>query len=234
MSREKGYGQFCPVAMASEILAERWTPLVVRELLCGSIRFNDLQRGLPRMSSALLSRRLKELEHSGIVERQSAPGGHGSTYQLTPAGEELAPILMDMGNWAQKWRRDDLVDDVKLDPDLLMWDMHRRIDKSVIPGDRRFVVQFQFAGMPANRRLYWLMFAQADVEVCMKHPGFEVDVYVSCPMRTMARIWLGHQSIESVTQRGELQFDGSPKDIKLFRSCLKYSVFAEAGRQPSG
>lgn len=217
--------------MASEILAERWTPLVVRELLCGSVRFNDLQRGVPRMSSALLSRRLKELEHSGIVERQNAPGGRGSIYRLTKAGEELAPILMDMGYWAQKWKRDDLVDDPNLDPDLLMWDMHRRIDKSVIPRNRRFVIQFQFAGMPANRRLYWLMFARADVEVCMKHPGFEVDVYVGCPLRTMARIWLGHESMTAALNRGEVQLDGSPQDMKLFTSCLEYSIFAEAARQ---
>jgi DNA-binding HxlR family transcriptional regulator len=220
--------------MAAEILAERWTPLVVRELLCGSMRFNDLQRGLPRMSSALLSRRLKELEYSGIVERREAPGGRGSIYRLTRSGEELAPILIDMGNWAQKWRRDELVDDPNLDPDLLMWDMHRRIDKSVIPKDRRFVIRFQFAGMPANRRLYWLMFSDSDIEVCTKDPGFEVDVYVSSPMRTMARIWLGHEAIDLAEKRGDLQLDGSPRDMKLFKSCLEFSVFAEAGRQHSG
>lgn len=234
MAKDKGYGQFCPVAMAAEILAERWTPLVVRELLCGSMRFNDLQRGVPRMSSALLSRRLKELEYSGIIERGSTPEGRGSIYRLTRAGEELAPILIGMGNWAQRWKRDDLVDDDKLDPDLLMWDMHRRIDKSAIAQDRRFVIQFQFAGMPADRRLYWLMVAGDDVEVCMKHPGFEVDLYVGCPMRTMAQIWLGHETIDAAIRQGELELDGSPHDIKLFKTCLELSVFAEAGRESPG
>lgn len=234
MAKDKGYGQFCPVAMAAEILAERWTPLVVRELVCGSMRFNDLQRGVPRMSSALLSKRLKELEYSGIVDRRPAPDGRGSTYRLTRAGEELAPILVGMGNWAQRWKRDELVDDGKLDPDLLMWDMHRRIDKSVIPADRRFVIRFQFAGMPANRRLYWLMFDRAGIEVCMKDPGFEIDLYVNCPMRTMARIWLGHDSMDAALRRDEMQLDGSPADIKLFKSSLELSIFAEAGREPPG
>lgn len=234
MARDKGYGQFCPVAMAAEILAERWTPLVVRELVCGSMRFNDIQRGVPRMSSALLSKRLKELEHSGIVDRRPAPDGRGSTYRLTRAGEELAPILVGMGNWAQRWKRDDLVDDEKLDPDLLMWDMHRRIDKSVIPNDRRFVIQFQFAGMPANRRLYWLMFERGEIDVCMKHPGFEVDLYIDCPMRTMARVWLGHESMDAALRSEEIRLDGSPEDIKLFKSSLELSVFAEAGREPPG
>jgi len=234
MTKEKGYGQFCPIAMAAEILAERWTPLVVRELLCGSMRFNDLQRGVPRMSSALLSRRLKELEYSGIIERESPPEGRGSIYRLTRAGEELAPILICMGNWAQRWRRDDLVDDDKLDPDLLMWDMRRRIDNSAIPPERRFVIQFHFAGMPANRRLYWLMFAQKDIEVCMKPPGFEVDLYVNCPMRTMARIWLGHETMDAALKRGDLTLDGSPKDIKLFRSGLELSIFAQAGGEAFG
>jgi DNA-binding HxlR family transcriptional regulator len=234
MARDKGYGQFCPVAMAAEILAERWTPLVVRELLCGSMRFNDLQRGLPRMSSALLSKRLKELEHSGIVDRRPAPEGRGSIYRLTQPGQELLPILLDMGNWAQRWRRDELVDDDKLDPDLLMWDMRRRVDKSPIPNDRRFVIQFQFAGMPANRRLYWLMFERGEIDVCVKHPGFDIDIFVNCPMRTIARIWLGHESMDAALRRGELQLDGTPRDIKLFKASLELSIFAEAGREPPG
>lgn len=234
MAKDKGYGQFCPVAMAAEILAERWTPLVVRELLCGSMRFNDLQRGLPRMSSALLSKRLKELEHSGIVDRQPAPKGRGSIYRLTQPGQELLPILLGMGNWAQRWRRDELVDDDKLDPDLLMWDMRRRVDKSPIPNNRRFVIQFQFAGMPANRRLYWLMFERGETDVCVKHPGFDIDIFVNCPMRTMARIWLGHEAMDAVLRRDEMQLDGTPADIKLFKSSLELSIFAEAGRLPPG
>ncbi len=123
MAREKGYGQFCPVARAAELLTERWVPLIVRELLSGSVRFNDLQRGVPRMSPALLSKRLKELEHGGIIESRPAPSGRGSEYHLTKAGAELSPILEGMGLWAQRWVRDDLVESENLDPDLLMWDI---------------------------------------------------------------------------------------------------------------
>lgn len=234
MSKDTVYGQFCPVAMASQILAERWTPLVIRELLCGSVRFNDLHRGLPRMSPALLSRRLKELEHSGILEREAASDGRGSIYQLTQAGRELLPVVVGMGNWAQRWKRDELVNDENLDPDLLMWDMHRRIDRSMLPKERRFVVEFQFSGMPSDRRFYWLMFDHDQIEVCKRHPGFDIDIYVGCTIRTMARIWLGHESLESALGGKELQLDGSPKDIKLFRNSLELSVFADGGRTLTG
>jgi DNA-binding HxlR family transcriptional regulator len=118
---KRGYGQFCPVALAAEVLAERWTPLVVRELLCGSVRFNDLQRGVPRMSSALLARRLKELQFAGIVERRHG-GGNSFEYHLTAAGRELFPVVEKMGIWAQRWLRHDLVDTANLDSDLLMWE----------------------------------------------------------------------------------------------------------------
>jgi DNA-binding HxlR family transcriptional regulator len=146
MAESKGYGQFCPVAQAAQVLAERWTPLVVRELICGSVRFNDLQRGVPRMSSSLLSRRLKELEYAGIVERRPAAKGRGSEYHLTDAGRELFPIVEGMGLWAQRWLRRELVAEENLDPDLLMWDIRRCVTAEGLPPDviaseRRFVVR---------------------------------------------------------------------------------------------
>ncbi|MDH3737762.1 MAG: helix-turn-helix transcriptional regulator, partial [Alphaproteobacteria bacterium] len=122
MAGKKGYGQYCPISRAAEILTERWVPLVVRELCCGSTRFGQLQSGLPRMSSALLSTRLKELEYSGIVVRRPLEKGRGSEYHLTEAGKALFPVLESMGIWAQQWVRDDLVAPENLDPDLLMWD----------------------------------------------------------------------------------------------------------------
>jgi DNA-binding HxlR family transcriptional regulator len=233
MGKSKGYGQFCPIAMAAEILAERWTLLVVREILCGSTRFNEIQRGVPRMSSALLAKRLKELEYAGIITLQPAPGG-GSFYHPTPAGQELMPVLMGMGNWAQRWKRDAVVVDSNLDPRLLMWDMHRRIDISLIPTGRRFVVQFQFDGMPANNRLYWLMIADGGTEICIKHPGFEVDLYVSCPLRVLAEIWLGHEPLDAALRREVMALEGTPADETLFKAALQFSVYAEAGREPPG
>lgn len=232
MANDKGYGQYCPVSRAAEILAERWTPLVVRELYCGSTRFNDLQRGVPRMSSALLSRRLKELEYAGIVERRPAPKGRGQEYRLTDAGEELFPVLKQMGFWAQRWVRDDLTLDKNLDPDFLMWDIRRGVTADGIPADRRFVVLFQFSGVPVNRRRYWLVFNQGNVDVCVKDPGFDVDLYVSTHVRTLTQIWLGHVSIGAATRDERLRFDGARSDIKAFSRWFVLSPMAEAGRQP--
>jgi DNA-binding HxlR family transcriptional regulator len=178
MARQKGYGQFCPVARAAEILTERWVPLLVRELLCGSVRFNDLQRGVPRMSSSLLSRRLKELAYAGIVEIRPLKKGRGSEYHLTDAGKDLFPVIEGMGVWAQRWVRDDLVVSDNLDPDLLMWDIRRTVTVGEMAVMTRFVVRFEFAGVKSNQRRYWLVFERGEVDLCAKDPGFEVDLYV--------------------------------------------------------
>ncbi len=234
MARDKGYGQFCPVARAAEILAERWTPLVVRELLCGSARFNDLQRGVPRMSPTLLSRRLKALEHSGIVETRPAAKGRGREYHLTDAGRELFPILVGMGEWAQRWSRDELMADENLDPDLLMWDIRRRVSAEGMPADRRFTVRFEFVGVPSNKRRYWLVFDRGEADLCMKDTGFDVDLYVSAPVRTLARVWLGHASIRAAVRAERLAFEGTRKDVARFKDWFALSIFAEAGRRPAG
>lgn len=233
MGKTNGYGQFCPLAMAAEILAERWTMLVVREILCGSARFNDIHRGVPRMSSALLAKRLKELEHAGLIAQQAAPGG-GSLYAPTPACRDLMPALVTLGNWAQRWKRGRTVAEDSLDPKLLMWDMHRRIDLSQFPAGRRFVTQFQFDGLPASQRLFWLLVRDGGTEICVKNPGYEIDLYVSCPLRVLTGVWLGHETLDSALRREVLQLDGAPADAALFKSALQLSVFAEAGRQPPG
>lgn len=229
----KGYGQFCPVARAAEILAERWTPLVVRELLCGSTRFNDLQRGVPRMSSALLARRLRELEHAGIIARRPARQGSGWEYHLTPAGEELRPVIEGMGFWAQRWVRDDLLAEQNLDPDLLMWDIRRCMARRE-PLAEHVIIQFRFADMPSSRRHYWLVFEDGQPDLCLRDPGFEVDLLVSCTVRTLTEIWLGHVSVAQSRERGSLQLDGPPKLADRFASWFGGSVFAAAGAQPPG
>jgi DNA-binding HxlR family transcriptional regulator len=230
--RETGYRQFCPVSRAAEVIAERWTPLVVRELLCGSVRFNDLQRGVPRMSSALLSRRLRELEYAGVVERRSV--GRSREYHLTAAGRDLLPVLEGMGNWAQRWLRYDLIADKNLDPDLLMWEVRRRVAPSDMGAGRRFVVGFQYQGVPINRRRYWLVFEKGEIDLCFKDPGFQVDLTVSCHIRTMVEIWLGHDTVADAIRHERLSFDGARRDISAFRSWLLLSVFAPAGRQAPG
>lgn len=234
MVKDNGYGQFCPVSRAAEILAERWTPLVVRELLCGSVRFNDIQRGVPRMSSALLSRRLKELEHSGIVAHRLAAKGRGGEYHLTEAGKALHPILDGMGLWAQRWVRHDLTLDKNLDPDLLMWDIRRRVLAGNTQVDKRFVVLFQFSGVPVNRRRFWLVFDRDDIDICMKDPGHEVDLSVSAHVRILIQIWLGHISIAEATRDQKITFDGKSRDIKAFASWFVLSKTAKFAQNPPG
>jgi DNA-binding HxlR family transcriptional regulator len=225
----RGYGQFCPIALATEVLAERWTPLVIRELLLGSVRFNDLQRGVPRMSSALLARRLKELEFAGIVQRR--PGAGGPEYHLTAAGRELYPVVEQMGLWAQRWLRHRLVDEPNLDPDLLMWDIRRRcLASPMAPGVKRYVAEFQLSGVPIDRRRYWLVFEQGRTDLCYKPPGFEVDLFVVASLKVLTAIWLGHITLEQALRDDSLKLDGSRRDVSAFRSWFGLSLFAPAGR----
>lgn len=232
MEAPKGYGQFCPVARAAEILAERWTPLLIRELLCGSVRFNELHRGVPRMSSSLLARRLKEMEHAGIVERHQSASG--VEYHLTESGRELFPIVEGMGNWAQRWVRDDLLADENLDPDLLMWDVRRRVISANVTPNRRFVVRFAFRGMPSHHRRYWLLFDRGEVDLCVKDPGYDVDLYVDAELRSLVRVWLGHETIDRAAASRQLELHGDSADVRGFRDWFGLSLFAPAGRAPSG
>jgi DNA-binding HxlR family transcriptional regulator len=233
MMQTKGYGQFCPIALATEVLAERWTPLVIRELLLGSVRFNDLQRGVPRMSPSLLARRLKGLEFAGLVERRRGAGGW--EYHLTPAGRELYPVVEQMGLWAQRWLRHKLVEEPNLDPDLLMWDIRRRcVAARICAGPRRYVAEFQLAGVPADRRRYWLVIERGHVDLCYKNPGYEVDLFVAASLRGLTEVWLGHVSIDRAIRDGGLRLDGSRRDVAAFRGWFGLSVFAEAGRAPAG
>ncbi len=184
-----GYGQFCPVAKASEVLAERWTPLVVRELLSGSHRFNELQRGVPLMSRSLLSKRLKELERAGVVERRKLAGQGTHEYYLTPAGEELRPIIEGLGVWGQRWVRQ-AVEPEDLDPALLMWDIRRRVLCDEIEG-RRVVTRFDFLGVPAAKRRWWLVVSGDGCDLCLTDPGFEVQLFLEVGIQPLTHYWLG-------------------------------------------
>jgi DNA-binding HxlR family transcriptional regulator len=233
MEQSKMYGQFCPVAQAAAVLTERWTPLVVRELLCGSVRFNDLQRGVPRMSSSLLSRRLKELEQTGVLTRRRT-GKAGYEYRLTRAGQELFSVVEAMGLWAQRWMRYANVEDEQLDANLLMWDVRRRVVASKRAGRRRYVAEFQFTGAGRGHRRYWLVFDRGEVDLCFRDPGFEIGLYVISPLRTLTKVWLGHVTIAEAQRSGGLRFEGNAREISAFRSWFALSMFAPAGRLPAG
>jgi DNA-binding HxlR family transcriptional regulator len=203
---QPGYKQFCPVAMASELLCTRWTMVLLRELIAGSTRFNDLRRGLPRMSPTLLSHRLKELEAAGILDRHVVRSEKGVfEYRLTQAGQALRPIVEAMGEWGQNWieTKQSLKN---LDPSLLMWDMRRRLTPSPLP-EKRTVIQFQYSDIPVSRRSYWLVVeTYGEVDLCSVDPGFDVDLYVSCDLRTMTAIWMGLTTIDK--EHAKIQLNG--------------------------
>lgn len=223
MHSQGGYGQFCPVAMASEILCTRWTTLVVRELLCGTKRFNDLRRGVPRMSPSLLSKRLKELERAGIVQLVRAENG-STEYRLTEAGEDLRPIILGMGFWGQRWVESQL--SLKnLDPSLLMWDMRRNLNPEPLPG-RRCTIQFQYPELPRAQRNWWLVIEADTVDLCGLDPGYEIDLLVSCSLQTMTSIWMGLSHIRAELAAGALVLSGDAKIAHSIQRWLGLSTFA--------
>lgn len=198
------YHQFCPVAKAMELLDERWTLLVIRELLAGSQRFNQLRRGLPQMSPALLSRRLHQLTVAGLVVRTDDEGS-GTRYRLSPAGQELEPVVHQIGSWGARWIGE--IGDRDLDPKLLMWDLHRRVVRGVLP-EGRTVLGFRFDDIDPRRGHWWLVISADDVDVCDRDPGFDVGAQVNTSLRTMIKIWRGDLSWQAATRAGLLTVEG--------------------------
>jgi len=203
----KGYGQFCPIAKASEILAERWTHLVIRELGAGSETFNDLRRGLPLMSPSLLSARLKSLEAAGVVDRTEADGR--VRYTLTEAGLELKPILLAMGTWGHRWARSKLGKE-DLDPSMLMWDIHRTMNAEYF-GAERTVLLFEFSDYAAKFRRWWLIVEDGEVDVCMKDPGQEVDLQVTTTVRSLTAVWMGDMGLGQAVRNKLIKVSGPAK-----------------------
>ncbi|HKQ18293.1 MAG TPA: helix-turn-helix domain-containing protein [Candidatus Eisenbacteria bacterium] len=227
----KGYGQFCPVAKAAEIFAERWTPLVLRELVCGSHRFSDLHRGVPLMSRTLLAHRLAQLEDAGIVRSAARVKGHGREYFLTPAGEEFRAVIEDLGEWGQRWARSKISAD-DLDPGLLMWDIRRRVKTDRLP-DRRVVVRFDFRAVPKTVRsptTYWLILERRSVDVCLKHPGFEVDLVVSADLAALTKAWMGDVGLADAMGSGLIRVEGPTALARAFPGWLARSGFADVKR----
>ncbi|MCP5087827.1 MAG: helix-turn-helix transcriptional regulator [Rhodobacteraceae bacterium] len=233
MTDNSGYGLYCPVAVASEVIAERWTPLVLRGLICGATRFNEIQASVPRMSSALLARRLKELEHTNIVQKTAATNGRGYEYSLTTAGQELFPVLDKMGMWAQKWLRREITSDINLDPDAFFWELRQSILTDKHPVEDRRVVEFQLPGAPSERRFYWLVFEDDSIDICVKNPGHDIDLWVTSSMRTLVEIWLGHVTLSAAMGDESIQLDGNKKEIATFSTWFKGSPFAKYGRIPA-
>jgi DNA-binding HxlR family transcriptional regulator len=225
----RGYGQFCSVAIASEIFAERWTPLVVRELFCGSRRFNELLNGLPRIPRSILVQRLRSLEASGVIERRVDESGRGVEYHLTAAGQELGDVVLRLGDWGMRWA-DIEVGPKNLDPDLLIWDIHRRVDADLFP-DRRVVVQIDLKGV--HQKSYWLIVEPPKVSVCWTDPGFEPDLLVEADSVSLHRVWVGQLDLAQALRDELITVDGPSDLCRAFPQWLKLSVFVERSRESS-
>jgi len=227
---EGSYNQFCPVAMAAEILGARWTLLLLRELVVGSTRFNELRRGVPRMSPALLSKRLKDLEAAGIVSRSQVPGELDVfEYHLTDAGRDLRPVIDAVGVWGQRWIETE-ASLKKLDPNLLMWDMRRNIDPTPMPR-RRNVIQVIFADLKEPQRNWWLIVEPGkEVDLCSVDPGFDVDLYLSTNLRTMTEIWMGYTTVARAEDEGKLTITGSRQLESDLSAWLSLSPFAKVDK----
>jgi DNA-binding HxlR family transcriptional regulator len=212
------YGQFCPVAQALEIVGERWTLLIIRELLCGNYRFGQILNGVPLMSRSLLAQRLRALEEAGLVVRV------GTEYRLTECARELEPIVMGLGTWGQRWARRDYRKE-ELDPVLLMWDLHRNLHLERLP-DQETVVSFWLRDVQSKKSRYWLRIAKPEVELCLTNPGFEEKLRVQTTVRTLADVWMGNRSLSQALKSKAIELDGTPQLVRDFPKWLKLNVFS--------
>ncbi len=228
---KRGYGQYCPLSLAAELLCERWTILVVSRLIDGCRRFNEIHRGVPKMSATLLTQRLDQLEHAGLVERKPLATGRGYEYLLTEAGQDLGAVVMDMAIWGQRWARDMVTGD--LDPAFLAWSMHTRLNTDAMPGGRT-VMEFDFTGTPTEFRRFWLVCNDGSVDMCIKHPGFDVDVTIRADIRRFVEAWRGFRNLKREIESGAIQVVGPEALRRRFPKWLQSSALAPYGRSYRG
>jgi len=225
-----GFGQFCPVAAASEVFAGRWTPIILRELLAGAQLFNEIHRGIPSISRPLLARRLRELEAAGVITMQPLATGRGHRYRLTAAGEEFRCVIEGLAAWGQRWAT--RFERRNLDPGLLMWNLRRRIALELLPAGR-VVLRFRLRGVATGYRgprTFWLILERPEVDLCVTDPGFEVDLYVDAEVAALAKVWLGDLPFASVLRAKQVELLGPPTLVRAFPSWWLLSPFAGARR----
>ena len=227
---KSGFGQFCPVAVACEVFAERWTPIILRELLAGAQHFNEIHRGVPLISRPLLASRLRRLESAGVIAREKRPDVSGHCYRLTEAGREFAPVIEQLGTWGQRWTV--RVERRNLDAGFLMWNIRRRIAREQLP-PHRIVVHFSFDGTPSHYRgyrLFWLILGREQVELCVDDPGFEVDLCVDADIAAFTKVWLGDLTLDEALRCKQVRLIGPKNLVKAFPSWLMLSRFAGVPR----
>jgi DNA-binding HxlR family transcriptional regulator len=222
----RSYGQYCPMAMSLELVGERWTLLIIRDLLCGVSHFNDLARGLPGISRALLAQRLRQLERDGLVTRRVAADGRATEYQLTPAGQELHSVVATFVAWGTRWAFDHPKPD-HLDPVLLLWWMRGAVRRDRLPS-HRVVVQFDFQG--ARSGTLWLLLDPTDVSVCLTPPGGDIDMLVTADLAAFYRVWAGRLSLTAARQADLVRLDGPPALTRAFPDWWGWSSVATGAR----
>lgn len=215
MSEGSGYGQYCPISRALDVLGERWSLLIVRDMLVGSTRFNDLARGLPGLSRSLLTKRLRQFERAGIVERV------GNDYLLTDSGRQLEPIVFGLGAWGARWTFGE-PEPEELDAEVLVWWMHTKLDTSGLPGKRQ-VLHIRFTDDP---KLFWIVIENGVPSVCLSEPGFEVDVTITSGLSSLYEVWLGRMSMRDALRAGRLHFSGQSAFVKRMPTVLALSPVA--------
>lgn len=221
------YGRYCPIALGTEVVADRWTPLILRELILGNTRFNEIARGMPGISRSLLTQRLRHLERRGVVELWPSPGGRGNEYHLTPAGRDLEAVLAALGRWAIEWLYDEVsLDDV--DMVTLTWWMHRRIDEASLPPGR-VVVQFDHTA--PERQSIWMVFDRGEPSVCTQHPGFDADVIVTTPTPALAAVFAGADTWARAVASGVITVTGVPAYTNGMQRWFLWSPFANDIRE---
>ncbi len=218
------YGQFCPVSKATEIIGEKWTLLILRELLLGTSRFSDFQRSMSRISPTVLNKRLKQLEETGIVLKKRLSGQKGFEYRLTAMGKELEPIIEQVAIWGQRWARGQMSDD-ELDIELLMWDIHRRIQTDSLP-DGETVLSFNFSDLDKYRK-WWLVISRQDVDLCTEDPGKDIDLYISSDLRTMVEVWQGDKDLKATLRDERIQVVGSNVLIRNIEDWIGLCTYAD-------
>lgn len=221
------YGQFCPVAKATELIGERWTILILRELVLGTHRFSDFQRALSRISPSLLTKRLKDLEKAGIVIKKAQQGRRGFQYFLTPAGRQLSPIIEHLATWGMRWARGQLTDS-ELDIEFLMWEIQRRLDTVALP-DGETVLCFIFEEL-TQFKSWWIVVQDNDVDLCTQNPGKDVDLYISSTVRTMVKIWEGDLELNTAQRKNLLKTNGNIQLIKTLSEWFGICLYANVKR----
>jgi DNA-binding HxlR family transcriptional regulator len=216
----RSYGQYCPVAQAAEVLGDRWTLLILREMVAGSTRFNELERCLPRISRSLLSQRLRQLARAGLVDAVPLPSGRGSEYHLTPAGKDLEPIILSMADWAARWILDEPRDE-DLDPLFLMWWMHRRVNLDRLPPGRT-VMRFDL--LQPKREVFWMLLSREGVSLCQTDPGFDVDVQVTADCMALQRVFGGWCDLADVPD-GAIVADGRSALVRQWPSWFAWAPY---------